>query len=99
MRRGSAVLFPAIMLTLTSLEGNWAQKTVPKQAPGAGDKGEGTRQWLCLLLFPFPATTALQVVSRAVYSPVNVLSSQTESQRHGNAHVCMCAHRHTLASV
>lgn len=39
MRRVSAVLFTAIMLTLASLEGNWAQRTVPK-----GLLGQETRE-------------------------------------------------------
>lgn len=102
MRRGSTVLFTAIMLTLTSPEGNWAQRTVPKVAPGTGNKGEGTRQCLCLLLFPFPSLP-FHLSSpggfHALCSPMNVLSSQTESQRRGNAHIWMHAHRNTLANV
>lgn len=51
MRRGSTVLFALHKADLD----HWEQRTLPKGAPGAGDKGEGTRQRLSLLLFPFVA--------------------------------------------
>lgn len=88
MGRGSTVLFTGIMLTL---EGNWAQRTVPK--------GRRHQVMPTSSAFSLPCHLSSPHGFHALCSPINVLSSQTESQKHVNMHIWMHAHRNTLANV
>lgn len=98
MKRSSAVLFTAIMLTLTSLEGNWAQRTLPKGLLGQETREKAPGNGYVFCFFPSLPPQLSRWFPMLFILPL-MCCPHKQNQRGMGMHTSACVHTGTHLQV